>query len=64
MDFKNSFAWLTGMKKLIFDYNNFIGSGHFLTHQIGKKGQKIGGAKNVFHFKNQFSCPSTTKRNF
>ena len=32
--FKNSFAWLTGMKKLIFDYSNFFGSGHFSIHQI------------------------------
>ena len=31
MDFKNSFPWLTGMKKQIFDYNNFFGSGYFLT---------------------------------
>ena len=23
--FKNSFAWLTGMKKVIFGYNNFFG---------------------------------------
>ena len=31
MDFKNSFPWLTGMKKQIFDYSNFFGSGYFLT---------------------------------
>ena len=29
MDLKNSFAWLTGMKKRIFDFNEFFGSGHF-----------------------------------
>ena len=40
MDFKNSLAWLMGMKKLIFDFNNFFGSGHFLIHQIGKKVKK------------------------
>ena len=27
--FKNSFAWLTGMKKVIFHFYNFFGSGHF-----------------------------------
>ena len=54
MDFKISFAWLMGMKKLIFDFNNFFGSGHFLIHQIGKRGQKIAGAKKVVKIKNQF----------
>ena len=33
-NFKKSFMWLTGMKKLIFDYNNFFGSGSFLIHEI------------------------------
>ena len=33
-DLKNSFAWLTSMTKLIFDYNNFFGSGHFLIYEI------------------------------
>ena len=28
MDFKNSFAWLKAVKKLIFDYDKFFGSGH------------------------------------
>ena len=44
MDFKNSFAWLMSMKKLIFCFNNFFGSGHFLIHQIGKNGKKIFGS--------------------
>ena len=35
-DFKYSFAWLTGMKKLIFDYNNCFGLSHSLTHDILK----------------------------
>ena len=33
-NYKNSFAWLTSMKKLIFGYNKFFGSGHFLIHDI------------------------------
>ena len=33
-DFKNSFTWLTRMKKLIFYYNNLFGSGHFLNNEI------------------------------
>ena len=51
-DFKNSFAWLTSMKKLNFDKNNFFGSGHFLTHDILKnwpknnRNQKVIGSKN------------------
>ena len=50
--FKNSFAWLTGMKKLIFGYNNFFGLGHFLTHFLQKNlpkndwNKKIIGSKN------------------
>ena len=44
-DFKNSFAWLTGMKKLIFDYNNFFGSSYFLTCFSDLKDQKRAGAK-------------------
>ena len=50
--FKNSIACLTGMKKLIFGYNNFFGLGHFLTHYILKnrpkndRNKKIIGSKN------------------
>ena len=54
MDFKNSFAWLTGMKKLIFYFNNFFGSGHFLIHQTLTKGQKSAGSKKFVKIKNQF----------
>ena len=36
------------MKKLIFSFNNFFGSGHFLIHEIGEKGQKIVWTKKVF----------------
>ena len=54
MDFKNSFEWLTGMKKLIFHFNNVFGSGHFFDPSEQKKGQKIAGAKKVFKIKNQF----------
>ena len=43
--FKNSFLWLTGMKKLIFDFHNFFGSGHFWIHEIKKIAQKMNRAK-------------------
>ena len=50
--FKNSFVWLTGMKKLIFDYSNFFRSGHFSIHQIWKNGSKKDRSQNVKGFKN------------
>ena len=53
-DFKNSFAWLTGMKKPIFDYNNFFGLGHFMTHYTLKIDQKMTGSKKFIKVKNQF----------
>ena len=43
---------LMGMKKLIFDYNNFFGLGHFLIHDIlenrpkNDRNQKVIGSKN------------------
>ena len=40
MDFKNSFAWLTGIKKLIFDYRNFFVSGSFFDPCYLKNRQK------------------------
>ena len=65
LDFKNSFAWLTGTKKLIFDYNNFFGSGHFLIHQIWKNRLKNSRSqKSCCNQKSVFSCKSTTQRNF
>ena len=54
MDIKSSFAWLTGMKKLIFDYSNFFGSGYFLTFFPDLMDQKMAGAKKVVKMKNQF----------
>ena len=54
MDFKNSFPWLTGMKKLIFDYNNFFGSGYFLTFCSDLMDQKMAGVNKIVMIKNQF----------
>ena len=54
IDIKYSFTWLTGMKKLIFYVNNFLGSGHFFDPWYLKKDQKIAGIKNFFVSKNQF----------
>ena len=39
-DFKNVFAWLTGMKKMIFYSNDFFGLGHFLVIFLHIMGQK------------------------
>ena len=46
--------WLTGTKKLIFDYNNFFGSGYFLTYFSDLMDQKMAGAKKVVIIKNKF----------
>ena len=52
-NFKNSFAWLTGMKKLIFYYNNFFGSGSFFypwyvrNRPKNDRNQKVIGWKNL-----------------
>ena len=54
MDFKNSFLWLMGINKLIFDVKNFFGSGYFLTFFSNLMDQKMGGAKKVVKTKNQF----------
>ena len=54
MDFKNYLAWLTGIKKLIFHFNNFFGSGHFSIHEFWKNDQKMAGAKKVVKMKYQF----------
>ena len=51
--FKNSFAWLTGMKKLIFGYYNFFRSSYFSIHEILKMDQKMTGAKKVIGSENQ-----------
>ena len=50
--FKNSFAWLTGMKKVIFGYNNFFGLGYFLTHYVLKNRPKSDQNKKVIGSKN------------
>ena len=54
MDFKNYLAWLTGIKKLIFHFNNFFGSGHFLIIFSELMDRKMAGAKKVVEMKNQF----------
>ena len=51
-DFKNSFAWLTGMKNMIFRFYNFFCSGHFLIIFPKIKDQKMTGAKKVVKTKN------------
>ena len=43
--FKNSFVWFTGMKKLIFDYSNFLDRAIFQSIRSEKMGQKRTGAK-------------------
>ena len=53
------------MKNLIFDYNNFFGSGHFLIHQIWKNRLKNSRSqKSCCNQKSVFSCKSTTQGNF
>ena len=50
--FQKLFRVVDEHEKLIFEYNNFFGSGHFLTHDILKNGpkndrnQKVIGSKN------------------
>ena len=51
-DFKNSFTWLTGMKNMIFRFNNFFCSGHFLIFDFLKNDQKMARAKKVGKMKN------------
>ena len=41
------------MKKLIFQFYNFFGSGHFLIHDILKMDQKMTGAKKLIEVKNK-----------
>ena len=64
-DFKNSFAWLTGMKKLIFGINNFFGSGHFLIYFFWKKWSKNDRSKKIFCLKKSvFSYISNAQQKF
>ena len=53
-DFKNSFVWLTGVKKVIFHYNNFFDSGHFLIFFSDLMNRKMAGVKKVVKIKSQF----------
>ena len=65
MDFKNYLAWLTGIKKLIFHYNNFFGSSHFSIHEFWKNDRKNGRSqKNCYNEKSVFLSLSTTWGNF
>ena len=62
---KNSFVRLTGMTKLIFHSQNFLGSGHFLVHNLRPHGSKNDRRqKSYFNEKSLFSCPSTSWKNF
>ena len=47
MDFKNSFVWLTALKKLIFDCSNFFGSSHISIIFADRMDRKMVGAKKV-----------------
>ena len=50
--FQKSFAWLTGMKKLIFYFSDFFGSGHVFDPSQLKKWPKKTGAKKFKKVKN------------
>ena len=64
-NFKNSFAWLTGMKQLIFYFNKFFCSGQFLVIFSDLMDQKNGRSQKIPKSKiSAFSCLSTTRRNF
>ena len=53
------------MKKLIFHSSNFFGSGHFLIHEVLKKGPKIDRSQKSQNTKKLVaSCLSITRRNF
>ena len=45
--FQNPFAWLTGMIKLIFDFSDFFGSGHFFDPSQLKKMAKKDRSKKI-----------------
>ena len=64
LDFKDSFAWLTGMNKQFCWYFNIFGSGHFLTIFLRYHGSKNDRSKNI-HFKEKslFSCLLTSQKN-
>ena len=63
--FKTFFARLTGMKKLIFLYIKFFGSGHFLIHDILKNRPINDWSKKSQNIKKFVSsCLLTMRRNF
>ena len=64
-NFKNFFACLTGMKKLIFYLNKFFCSGHFFDPSNLKKWPKNDPSKKICKSKKSVvSCLSTMQRNF
>ena len=63
MDFKNSFAWLIYMEKLIFDYNNFFGPGYFLTYFFRSEPSTSGLEKTAPPGELEFSSRSNQKNN-
>ena len=63
-DFKNSFAWLTGMKNMIFCFYNFFCSGHFLIIFPKVKDQKMTGAKKMLNPKITFFMPVNHAKEF
>ena len=62
--FQKSFAWLTGMKKLIFYFSDFFGSGHFFDPSQLKKWPKKTGAKKFKKVKNHFFMPIDHTKKF
>ena len=53
-DLKNFFAWLTGMTKLIFDYNNLLAPVIFWLIFLDLTDRKMDGSKKVVTTKNLF----------
>ena len=65
MDFKNSFAWLTGIKKQIFYQNKFLWFRPFFDPSDLKKRSKNSSSQKIcYDKKSVFPRPSTTQRNF
>ena len=52
------------MKKLIFEYNNFFGLGHFLTHDILKNGPRNGRNQKIIGSKISVSLPADPTKEF
>ena len=63
--FKNFFARLTRITKLIFRLSKLFGSGQFLVNFLRSHGSKNDRSQKVyFDKKSSLSCPSTSQRNF